>query len=53
MQHKSTMASRSSSVSVPAARKLEFNEKMIRFYESGDMGEMTDFLFSVAGLNEE
>ncbi len=37
-------------VSVPAVRKLEFNEKMIRFYESGDTGEMLDFLFSMAGL---
>lgn len=31
-------------ISVPAKRKLEFNQKMIRFYDSGDSGEMVEFL---------
>ena len=30
--------------SIPASRKLEFNEKMIRFYDSKDGSEMMSFL---------
>ena len=33
-------------INVPATRQLEFNELMLRFYESGDMGEMNQFIRS-------
>jgi len=33
-------------INVPATRQLEFNELMLRFYESGDMAEMTQFMRS-------
>lgn len=31
-------------INIPAAKKLEFNQKMIRFYDSLDATEMIDFL---------
>lgn len=37
-------------VSIPAARQLEFNEKMLRFYESGDQSEMFALLLDCAGI---
>lgn len=33
-------------INVPATRQLEFNELMLRFYESGDMAEMNEFMRS-------
>ena len=33
-------------INVPAIRKLEFNEKMLRFYESHNHAEMTEFMLS-------
>jgi len=33
-------------INVPAKRKLEFNEKMVRFYDSKDGTEMMEFLIS-------
>ncbi len=33
-------------INVPATRQLEFNEKMLRFYENGDQREMNDFMRS-------
>jgi Fic family protein len=33
-------------INVPATRQLEFNELMLRFYESGDMAEMNQFMRS-------
>lgn len=36
-------------ISVPAARKLEFNQKMVRFYDTRDGAEMMDFMLSSAG----
>ncbi|GGY76217.1 Fic family protein [Marinobacter zhanjiangensis] len=33
-------------INVPASRQLEFNEKMLRFYESGVQQEMNDFMRS-------
>ncbi len=39
-------------INVPAVRKQEFNQKMLRFYESNDTGEMEDFLFSVPSQDE-
>jgi len=38
------MSSGIDGISVPAARAQEFNEKMARFYLSGDATEMVDFL---------
>lgn len=37
-------------LSVPAVRQLDYNEKMLRFYESGDQAEMFAFLLDCAGL---
>lgn len=37
-------------VSVPAARQLAYNEKMLRFHASGDPAEMFEFLMDCAGL---
>lgn len=33
-------------INVPATRQLEFNELMLRFYESGEMAEMNEFMRS-------
>ena len=33
-------------LSIPAKRQLEFNEKMLRYYEAGEPGEMYAFLLS-------
>ncbi len=33
-------------INIPAKRKLEFNEKMVRFYDSKDGTEMMEFLIS-------
>ena len=33
-------------ISIPAKRKQAFNEKMIRFYNSGDTIEMLEFILS-------
>jgi Fic family protein len=33
-------------INVPATRQLEFNELMLRFYETGDMAEMNHFMRS-------
>ena len=33
-------------INVPATRQLEFNQLMLQFYESGDMGEMNLFMRS-------
>ncbi len=33
-------------ISIPAKRQLEFNEKMLRYYEAGEPGEMYAFLLS-------
>ena len=33
-------------INVPATRQLEFNQLMLWFYESGDMGEMNQFMRS-------
>lgn len=33
-------------INLPAARQLEFNEKMLRFYQSGDVSEMTGFILT-------
>jgi Fic family protein len=33
-------------INVPATRQLEFNQLMLRFYETGDMGEMNQFMRS-------
>lgn len=33
-------------INVPASRQLEFNEKMLRFYDSGDPSEMNQFVRS-------
>ena len=37
-------------INVPATRQLEFNERMLRFYESDDMGEMNQFMRSCLNL---
>ena len=44
------MAAGHDAISIPAARKLEFNTKMIRFYDSGNGREMAEFLLSCAGI---
>jgi len=31
-------------INIPAAKKLEFNQKMIRFYDNLDGTEMIDFM---------
>ena len=31
-------------ISIPAKRRLEFNQKMVRFYDSGNMNEMIAFM---------
>ncbi len=31
-------------LNIPATRQLEFNQKMVRFYETREAGEMGDFL---------
>lgn len=36
-------------ISVPARQKLAFNQKMIRFYDSGDPSEMAEFLVRDCG----
>lgn len=36
-------------LNIPAARQLEFNQKMIRFYDTQDGKEMGDFLLSCIG----
>lgn len=33
-------------ISIPAKRRLEFNQKMVRFYDSGSMDEMIEFMLS-------
>ena len=33
-------------INIQAKRQLEFNEKMLRFYESGDQKEMNSFIRS-------
>lgn len=37
-------------ITVPARQRLEFNSKMIRFYDSGDGTEMARFLISLSGM---
>jgi Fic family protein len=37
-------------ITIPAARKLEFNQKMLRFYDGKDGSEMTAFLLDCGGF---
>ena len=37
-------------ISIPARRRLEFNTKMIRFYDTGETIEMIDFVLDCGGL---
>ena len=38
-------------INVPASRQLEFNQKMLAFYESHNHQEMTDFMLSCLNKN--
>lgn len=40
-------------ISVPAKRRLEFNQAMVRFYDSGQKDEMLSFMLSCAALDLE
>lgn len=37
-------------ISIPAKQRLTFNEKMIRFYDSGDKKEMIEFMLNLSGI---